>query len=282
MLAAAWMLTAACFAAAGAAQGKAQIEYELRGVEVIEKIGDPIPLDLQFTDDDNDNVTLREYFRPGRPVLISLNYSNCPRLCSYQLTDMAKALRDMDWTPGKDFVCLTISVDPTEDYKTAKTAKLRYLGLVGKADVDRGWHFLTTTSDDDIHKLADALGFHYRFDPETGDYRHKAAMFIVNGDGKISHYLRNIGYVPADVEAKLQASAKGEFGQPDQSGAGFGLNCFAFEYTDNMTRAFTMMKFGGVGILLFLFSFLGYWWYREFKRHRARGIDDQQVQAEAT
>ncbi|MCA8911830.1 MAG: SCO family protein [Planctomycetes bacterium] len=279
------MLVAACFAAVCAAQTKAQIEYELRGVEVIEHIGDKLPLNLKFTDDDNEQVTLGQYFKPGRPVLISLNYSNCPRLCSYQLTDLAKALKDMGWTPGKEFVCLTVSIDWNEDFKTAKKSKLKYMGIVGKAEVAKGWHFLTTPAKDDIKTLADALGFHYRFDPETGDFRHKAAMFIANGDGQISHYLRNIGYVPENLQAKLKDSSEGKFGEADQTGQGFGLNCFAFQYTDNMTRAYTMMKIGGVGILVFLFSFLGYWWYREFKRHReqkAEGDDDQQVQAEAT
>ncbi|MCA8918377.1 MAG: SCO family protein [Planctomycetes bacterium] len=276
------MLATALCACVCAAQSTAQLEYELRGVEVIENIGGEIPLDLTFTDDDNERVTLGQYFKQGRPVLISLNYTNCPRLCSYQLTDMAKALKDMGWTPGNEFVFLTISIDPSEDFKTSKKSKLRYLGLVGKAEADKGWHFLTTTENEDILKLADALGYHYKLDPETGEYRHKAAMFIVNGDGKISHYLRNIGYVPEDVQAKLQASANGEFGQPDQDGQGFGLNCFAFQYTDNMSRAFTMMKIGGVGVLVFLFSFLGYWWYRELKKHREEQAHDEQVQAEAT
>ena len=31
------------------------------------------------------------------------------------------------------------------------------------------------------------------------------ALMIVNGEGKISHYLRNIGYEPKDVQAQLEA-----------------------------------------------------------------------------
>jgi protein SCO1/2 len=264
-----------------AAQSRAQLEYELQGVDVVERIGEAIPMDLSFTDDNNQTVRLGQYFKAGRPVLITLNYSNCPRLCSYQLTDLSKALRDMDWVPGKEFVAVTVSVDPTEDYKAAKQSKLRYLGIVNKAEADKGWHFLTTTSDEDIHKLADALGFSYKIDPETGEYRHKAAMFVIHGDGKISHYMRDMGYLPADVQGQLQASAEGKFAEPSADDTGFGLNCFAFEYTDNMGRAFFMMRMGGVGILVFLFSFLGYWWIRELRKPRAPKLDGQ-IQPEAT
>jgi protein SCO1/2 len=262
------------------AQSRAQLEHELQGVDVIEHIGEPIPMDLAFTDDNNQRVRLGQYFKPGRPVLITLNYSNCPRLCSYQLTDLAKCLRDMGWTPGEEFVAVTVSVDPTEDYKTAKQTKLRYLGVVGKAEADKGWHFLTTTSDEDIHKLADSLGFAYKLDADTGEYRHKAAMFIVNGDGVISHYLRNLAYDPTDVRAQLDASAAGKMGEFNQDDTGFGLNCFAMNYTDNMGRAFFMMRMGGVGILLFLFSFLGYWWIRELRKPRRQRASE--IQPEAT
>lgn len=274
------VLAAAVLAVQCGAQSTAQLEYELQGVDVVERIGEPIPLNIPFTDDNNQRVTLGQYLKPGRPLLISMNYSNCPRLCSYQLNDLSRAFRDMGWVAGKEFIAITISVDPAEDYKTAKQSKLRYLGIANKAEADKGWHFLTSTSNDDIHKVADALGYSYKIDPDTGEYIHKAALFIVNGEGKISHYLRNIGYDPTDVQAQLQASAEGKFGQPNQDDTGFGLNCFAFEYTDNMGRAFMFMRIGGVGILLFLFSFVGYWWIRELRKPREPKLG--QVQPEAT
>lgn len=269
------------FAVFCGAQTREQLEYELRGVDVVERIGESIPLDLKFKDDDNRAVTLGQYLKPGRPLLITLNYSDCPRLCSYQLNDLSRALSEMEWTPGGEFVALTISIDPKEDYKRAKQTKLRYLAMVGKAEADKGWHFLTSDDESQVLALSEALGYSYRFDPDTGEYRHKTAMFIVNGDGVISHYLRNLAYDPDDLTAQLRASAEGRLGQPSTDGSGFGLNCFAFEYTDNMSRAFNFMRIGGVGILLFLFSFLGYWWYRELRKPREAEVDDN-VQPEAT
>jgi protein SCO1/2 len=270
------MIVATTLAGAVHAQDP-QLEYELQGVDVIERIGEPIPRDLTFTDDNGRSVKLAQYLKTGRPLLITLNYAECPRLCSYQLNDLAKAMRDMEWVAGREFVALTVSINPAETFKTAKQAKLRYLGIVGKQEADAGWHYLTSPSDADIHALTDALGFKYRFDPDSGEYRHKSALFIVNGDGVISHYLRNLAYNPTDLQAQLKASAEGKLGEPSQDDSGFGLNCFALEYTDNISRAFNMMRLGGVGILLFLFSFVGYWWYRELRKPR-----EEQVQAEAT
>lgn len=250
------------------AQSTAQTDYELRNVKVIERIGNEVPRELSFIDDNKNSVSLGQYFKPGRPVLITLNYADCPQLCSLQLQDVAKAFRDMNWTAGDEFVALTVSIDPEETFEDAKRFKLRHLGITGKAEVDKGWHFLTTDREQDIRTLASELGYEYDFDPDTGEYLHKAALFIANGDGVISHYLRNMAYTPDELEGKLKASAEGRMGEPSADESGFGLNCFTQEYTDNMGRTFNMMRLGGVGILVFLFSFVGYWWVREVRKPR--------------
>jgi protein SCO1 len=270
-------LVAACLALAAALPGQTtrQLDYELRGVDVVERIGEPIPLDLAFTDDNGRNVTLAQYFTPGRPVLITLNYANCPMLCSLQLSELARALREVDWMPGNEFMMLTVSIDPGETFERAKLAKVRYLGTLGKSQADSGWHFLVNSDESRVLALADALGFSYRFDASTGEWRHKAAAFIVNGDGVISHYLRNLNYDARDIKARLQESAEGEFGSVSEDDTGFGMNCFTMEWTDNMGRAFMMLRIGGGGILLFIVCFLGYWWIYELKKSR-------QLKAEAT
>ncbi len=275
-----WLLCAgllALLAPVASAQNSRQLEYQLRNVEVIERIGEPIPLELEFIDNEGRGVTLSQYFKPGRPVLITLNYANCPRLCSLQLHELAKAMRSLDWRPGGEFTVLTVSVDPSESYEDAKTAKNRYLNALGDAKADHGWHFLVWPDEAHVRALADALGFGYRFDEKTGEYIHKAAAFIVTGEGVISHYLRNLNYDARDMQARLKESAEGKLGQPSEDDTGFGLNCFTFEYTDNMGRAFWYMRIGGIGIVLFVVSFVGYWWIYELRKSR-----QQRLKAEAT
>lgn len=271
------LLIALC--AALPAQTNKRLEYELQGVEVTERIGERIPLDLAFTDDNGRSVTLAQYFRAGRPVLITLNYADCPQLCSLQLTEMSKALAKMEWVPGNEFVMLTISINPDETYERAKLAKLRYLGALGKAEADRGWHFLVHPDESHVRTLAQALGYSYKFDPKTGEWRHKSAAFVVTGEGVISHYLRSLSYDASDVQKRLSESAQGVLGQANEDETGFGFNCLTLEFTDNMGRAFMYMRMGGIGIVMFLVSFVGYWWIWELRKARRAKL---QLKAETT
>lgn len=248
-----------------------QLKEQLKGVDVVQKIGDKLPLDTPFVDDNGRNVTLAQYFKPGIPVLLTLNYADCPRNCSVQLTDLARALREMKWMPGREFTIVTISIDPAEDFKRARQAKIRYLGESESGSVvDKGWHFLTSSDEANAKRVADALGYSYRFDAETKQYLHKNAMFIATPEGVISHYIRSLGYEGSMLEGYLQASAQGKLGAPiSDDGTGFGLNCFAMEYTDNIGRAYLMMRIGGSAVFAFVVCFVGYFWLREWKRARA-------------
>lgn len=57
----------------------------LEGVGVEEHLNAVLPLDEQFTNDTGRSIRLQELFDGERPVILSLNYSNCPMLCSLQL-----------------------------------------------------------------------------------------------------------------------------------------------------------------------------------------------------
>jgi len=58
----------------------------LVGVDVKEHLNAPVPMDLGFTDEEGKPVTLKDYFDGSVPVILTMNYSNCPMLCSLQLT----------------------------------------------------------------------------------------------------------------------------------------------------------------------------------------------------
>lgn len=259
-----------------------QLDEQLRGVEVIQKIGQKFPLDVPFVDDNGHNVTLAQYFKPGVPVLLTLNYSDCTRNCSMQLTDLARALRDMQWKPGAEFTILTISIDPAEHFKRARQSKIRYLGESNMgSQADKGWHFLTSSDEANAKRVADAVGYHYRFDEPTKQYIHKNALFIISGEGVITHYIQSVGFEGSFLQGYLTASAQGRLGTPvSEDGTGFGLNCLAMEYTDNVGRAFLMMRIGGAGVLAFVVCFVGYFWLRELKRLRAQKLSNKSLNVE--
>ncbi|MCU0974178.1 MAG: hypothetical protein MUF80_09540 [Burkholderiales bacterium] len=58
---------------------------ELQEVGIEEQRGAQVPLDLPFIDSNGQPVVFGDLFDGTRPVLLTLNYSNCPMLCSLQL-----------------------------------------------------------------------------------------------------------------------------------------------------------------------------------------------------
>ena len=53
-----------------------------------EKLGEYVPLDLTFINEEGKSKTLKEYM-DGKPTIISLNYYRCGGICGPQLADMA-------------------------------------------------------------------------------------------------------------------------------------------------------------------------------------------------
>ncbi|HEX7343544.1 MAG TPA: SCO family protein, partial [bacterium] len=61
---------------------------DLQRIDVIEHLGQTIPLDLEFLNSHGESVHLRDYFGRGKPVILSLHYTNCPMLCSLVLNGL--------------------------------------------------------------------------------------------------------------------------------------------------------------------------------------------------
>src|SRR5262249_27664351 len=67
-----------------------------------QRLGEQIPLDLVFRDEQGRAVALREYFGT-RPVILVLAYYRCPRLCSLVLNGLVEGLRGVDYQIGEQF-----------------------------------------------------------------------------------------------------------------------------------------------------------------------------------
>src|SRR5690606_32994181 len=134
-------------------------------------------------------VGLGKYFKQGKPIVLTLNYSDCPGLCVAQLDMLVDTLRDLSGAElGEDFEILTVSIDPLETPEKAARTKAKYIGLLSGDGAQRGWHFLTGKQAD-IAKLADAVGFRYSYDKANQRYNHAAATYFLSADGRICRYL---------------------------------------------------------------------------------------------
>lgn len=215
---------------------------ELEGIDVVEHIGKKVDLDLQFVAENGYPVPLRQFFGKGKPVLLNFVYYRCPMLCNLVLNGQTAALRELAWTVGKEFDVVTISIDPNEQFNLAKAKKGYYLETYGR-DAQNGWRFLTDHQGN-TRRLADQVGFNYRWDPKTEQWAHAAAVMLLTPDGTISRYLYGIRFKERDLRLGLAEASQGKLGS---MGDKILLFCFHYdpEAKGYVPFARNIMKLGG-------------------------------------
>jgi protein SCO1/2 len=254
-------------AAPAPAQTTAQLKREVASIGVEERLGAVVPRSAIFTDSEGLPVTLADL--GGRPLLVSFNYTSCPRLCGLQLSGLSRALRDLGWS-GDRFGVLTVSIDPGEQRPQLaryKQAHVREVG--GGAGLEQAWRFVTGAKAD-VDALAAAVGFKYRFDPKTREYAHQATLVVLTGDGRVSGYLHGISYPVPALTAALERAGSNRVASAEEqrSVGGFLLSCMGYDPADPAPLALKAMRTGGTVALVFLVSFLGYQALRGARRRR--------------
>jgi len=185
----------------------------LKEVRIDQKLNQQLPLDAAFRDAEGQPVTLGQYFTSGRPVVLVLSYFECPMLCTQVLNGLTGALETLSLDAGKDFDVIALSFDPRDMPKHAKAKKIAYVGRYGRPGTEGGWHFLTGT-EDQIRRVTNAVGFHYTFDQETGQFAHGAAVTILTPEARVSRYLYGIDYGGRDLRFALVEASNGRIGSP--------------------------------------------------------------------
>lgn len=240
----------------------------LEGVGIDEKLNGQIPLELEFRDSSGRVLPLREIFAGRRPVLLSLNYSDCPMLCRVQLNGLVDALKEISWTPGEEFDVVSVSIDPLETSDRAQQTQKRYFKMYGKPVKADGWRFLTGDQQA-IAQLADAVGFRFKYIPERKEYSHAAALMVCTPEGRVSRYLYGIVYDPKTLKLSLVEAGEGKIGTTlDQ------VLLFCFHYDAESGRygptARRIMQLGAGLTLVVLLGTLLPVWLRRRQRHVER------------
>lgn len=250
-----------------AADRQEPLPRSLEGVGVDEKLDATIPLDLVFADERGRPVRLRDYFRAGKPVVLTLNYYRCPMLCTLILNGYVESLKGVGWIPGREFESVTVSIDPRETPPLAQAKKQTYIEELGQPAAASGWHFLTGR-DESIKALADAVGFRYRYLEDTDEFAHAAAIFVLTPDGRVSRYLYGVAFPPKTVRLALVEASEGKIGSAlDQ----LILYCYHYDPVTG-TYAPAAMKIMRAGSLLTGAVFalvMSSLWLREWRRRRA-------------
>lgn len=247
------------------ASNRPNLPPELQGIGIEQHLNAQIPLDSQFRDESGRTVPLRTYFGK-RPVMLALVYYTCPMLCNQILTGVAAALRPLSLKPGKDFDVVAISINPSETPADAAAKRdfvvRRYSSHAG----NEGWHFLVGDPPS-IHAVADAVGFHYRYDPATKMFFHASGVMAVTPKGKLARYFYGVDYEPKDFKLGLIEASNNRIGSVvDQ----ILLFCYHYDPKTGKYGAVVVNMLRGAAVLLLaiLAIALTFLWRRDLAEHR--------------
>ncbi|MGA2795960.1 MAG: SCO family protein [Thermoguttaceae bacterium] len=255
------------------AQGANVLPKDLEGVTIKQNMDAQIPLDLEFTDSSGKKITLGQLFDGKLPAILTMNYSDCPMLCSLQLNGLIDAIKPMNWNLGEQYQIITVSIDPLESPERAQLTKQKYLEQYGRLGSGAGWHFLTTQKEERIRKLADCIGFGYKYDPAKKQFMHPALLTICTPSGRVSRYYSGIKYNPRDLRLSLYEAGEGKVGSVTDQVL---LLCFHYDPDSGSYSwaAIRLMQFGGALTIIILAGMLTIFWVREWrkaKRAQAEG-----------
>ncbi|MBX3297537.1 MAG: SCO family protein [Acidobacteria bacterium] len=237
----------------------------LKKVGIEQKLGEQLPLETKFKDENGNIVALGEYFKSGRPVIVTLVYYDCPMLCNQVLNGLTGSLKGISLDAGKDFDVVAISFDAREFDKPeiARNKKASYMERYGRPGTEQGFHFLTGEQAS-IDAVTNAIGFTYEWDEASEQFAHASAIMIATPQGVLSKYFYGIDYAPRDVRFGLVESAENKVG-----GVTDQLLLYCFHYDPSTGKyglaVLRIMRGAAVATLLGMAA-MGFVFWRRNKR----------------
>lgn len=219
------------------------------GVDIDERLGERLPLDLIFRDEDGRPVRLGNLIT--RPTLIAPVYYRCPNVCHFLQGELAQVLPQLKLVAGTDFQVLSISFDETETPELARRNRDTYLAAANGRIPAGGWRFLTGDRSA-IMALTGAAGYH--FERVGNEFQHPVATFVTSADGTIIRYLHGTRVLPKDLTLALYEAKEGHIGTTIRKMVQY---CFSYD-PEQHTYVFNLLRVTATVILATLGIFLAY------------------------
>ena len=223
---------------------------ELKGVNITEKLGDNLNLDLQVTNESGQTVPLKSFFDSKKPVMISPMYFECPGLCNFHFNGVIEALKKIDWNPGEKFEVIALSFDSKETSELADQKKANYMKVYNRPGTENGFHFLTAAKPV-VDEITRQLGFQFKWNPIANEWAHASAAIVLTPEGKVSRYLHGIDFEPKDMKLAINEASSGHVGNLIDS-----VVLFCFKYDEHKSKyglqVFRVVQLGGALTVLIL------------------------------
>ena len=245
---------------------------QLEHVGVTEHLDGQLPLDTPFRDHTGKPVKLGDFFDNKRPTVLIFSYHSCPVLCGMVLNNAAAGLKGINWTVGREFDVVDISIDENESLEKTAAKRTSIIAEYGRAGSDPGWHFLVASAPGeagkaDIAKVAAAAGFEYQYDPEIQQWGHPSLVMITKPDGHMARYLYGLEFSSPDLKLGLLEASEGRSISTVEQ---IILYCYHYDPQGGkyVLVAQRVMQVGGGIVGILLFGFLGLFWFRELRKSR--------------
>ena len=240
-----------------------ELPERLNGVSVDEMLDAEVPLDAKFVNESGVPTTFRDLLKDGLPVLLTLNYSDCPGLCVAQLNGLTKGINDIGSLHlGKDFKMVSLSINPRESQDRAAATKKKYADDLMDHHKPVGWSFLVGT-ETEIQKVAKSVGFNYTFDAKHNRYNHAAAAILISPKGHVTRYLYEVGFTGETLKMALIEAGQGKIGSSLDA---FVLWCYHYDASENRysASARTILSIAaGIFVTIGLVVSLPFWFSRK-------------------
>jgi protein SCO1/2 len=251
-------------------QGSEQPLAALQDIDVVEHLGDRVAGGLSYADGAGNPVRLDSLLNRGKPVLVTLGYHRCPMLCGLVLDGLVKAAHASGLKLGKDFFAVDVSIDPAEDATLLSQTQKRVLTLAGSNNA-ADWPFWSSVGDGGAaaRKLADAVGFRYKYDPTSKQFAHDAVAFVLTPEGVVARYLYGVDYPARDFRMAIVEASGGRVGTSFDKVL---MSCYRYDPAKRRYAPFVMgfMRIGAGLVFLTLVGLLTILWRKELVMKRQR------------
>jgi protein SCO1/2 len=236
-----------------------KLPKQIDGLEIQDRRGDVVPIDIPIVNSSGETVLIGDYFDRERPTLLLLVYYSCPKMCEVMLNRMNNAINDVSFDIGEDYQVIVVSFDHANTTSMAKSKETYHHAAYSRGldEVGRESFLFHTATAQDARRLADSVGFDYRFLPQSGEFSHPSVMYLLTSDGRVSNYLSGLDYDAKQLRLGLLGASDGKIAQ---SLSDFFLHfCFVYDPTAGAysVEAMKVMQIGGILSIIAVGSLVG-------------------------